>query len=494
MLAVRVATVWLSLISLVGCSDPEPRTQLLIWVLADAVVASQLAQVRIGLYGDSEVKREARFDISQGNPGKGEYQLPFSFGVALGQTYAFDLVVRGYASREDDAPAIVERRMSAQFKPRVTREMTVHLSARNLVCSDATLPGCARGRDGGPESLPPSDAGWDASPGSAEPDVDAGPVLKPCVRGPGGDLCEPVQQCGCEGAAACQVDDGRGICAVPGVLGQGELCAGNAACAAGLSCMSGACRTACRSEADCGSSLCVRRSGSQFGFCALPCAKPGAPPCVSGLSCTPLRADGVQDSFCVRLEQPCSSTDNDVCDEPGRGTGFCAADSDGNDCCYEARPQDWCDLVTQCGCAKDKACHPTNMISSKVWETGCRDAGSLPTGSPCTDDSQCERGAGCRGRICKRYCSDAGAGSCASGMCLTIPSEIADNEGVGACTLPCDWDTQEGCMPGTVCAQLRTGLSCYVQQDECPFYDDNVCDEPTRLCREGTDSDADCNR
>ncbi|HTU62446.1 MAG TPA: hypothetical protein VMF89_28495, partial [Polyangiales bacterium] len=406
---------------------------------------------------------------------------------------------------EDDARVIVEQSTSAAFKPRVTREMTVHLSARDLVCSELAAPGCMGHNDAGPEPPPPSDAGRDAG---AEPpevdvdvDVDAGPPRVECVTGAGGDVCEPVNQCGCKGAAECQVDDDRGTCAVPGVSVQGELCARNRDCAAGLSCMAGACRTVCRSEADCASvfaqpSQCVRRSGAHFGFCALPCAKPGTPACVSGMSCSPLRGEGVQDSFCVRLEQPCSSTDNEVCDEPGRGTGFCAAGSDENDCCYEKRPQDWCDLVTQCGCPKGKACHPTNKISDDVWETGCLAAGSLPVGSPCTDDAQCERGAGCRAQLCKRYCSDAAAGGCASGLCLTFPKEIeiAANEGVGTCTVPCEWDTQKGCMPGTVCAQLRTGLSCYVQPAECPYYDDHVCDEPTRLCREGTDSDADCKR
>lgn len=75
-----------------------------------------------------------------------------------------------------------------------------------------------------------------------------------------------------------------------------------------------------------------------------------------------------------------------------------------------------------------------------------------------------------------------------------ISGDVADNEDVGACSLPCDWDTHEGCKPGTICAQLLTGLACHVQLAECPLYDNNVCDEHTRICREGTDSDADCER
>jgi hypothetical protein len=350
------------------------------------------------------------------------------------------------------------------------------------------------------EIVPPFDSGMPM-------ERDAGPVIvtvtmptstpTPCEKGLGADICDPIAQCGCNAPAFCKVDDDHGSCAAAGQRAADASCTRNSECAEGLTCAWGACRGACRAQADCRSSgsktaECVQRSGVNFGFCAEPCGKPAAPSCSESLSCSPLKLGAIDASFCLHVAEPCTSTDDGVCDEAGHGTGLCAANSDVADCCTQPRPLGACDIITQCGCPADQACRVIGRVADSA-DTACREAGTRPIGSRCDTDAQCVRGADCAGSICKRLCNDSEASRCPSGTCVPLRYDNMNVVDAGSCWIACEWDSQAPCMPGTVCAQLGTGLTCFVQPAMCPNdrLNDHVCDETTRACAPGTDA-ADC--
>ena len=265
--------------------------------------------------------------------------------------------------------------------------------------------------------------------------------------------------------------------------------------------MLGACRSACRVDADCrrdavgAGSVCLRRASARFGVCAEPCARKGAAACPAELSCSPLQPGAVRDNFCLHVSDPCPSTDDGVCDEAGRGTGLCVAGSDEKDCCTLPRAGGGCDLLTQCGRAAELACQAVG-INVDLVETDCRAFAARPIGSRCETSSQCGKGANCVSSICKALCSNDERGHCAVGQCLALRFSGRAATNAGSCSLPCDFENGKPCMQGTVCAQTGNGSACHVQPATCPQdrYGDHVCDETTRVCAPGTDADGDCGR
>lgn len=483
-----------------ACAQPERHTQLLVWVHADPVLAARLQQVRVSVYANTETddgpaRRKASFDIAHGERKTHEQPIPFSFSILPGENYGIELVIRGYDSRDPNAQAIAEQRTNASFLPRRTIEL-------NLTLREITQPCAADAACAEPAGPMPDDAMQIVPPpmeheSGVTIEHDAGPAPVRCEKGPGADICDPIAHCGCNAPAFCKVDDDHGSCAAAGQRAAAEPCTRNGECAEGLACAWGACRSACRVQADCRSdgsktAECLRRSGLHFGFCAEPCGAPAAPSCSQGLSCSPLELGAITNSFCLHVAEPCTSTDDGVCDEAGHGTGFCAANSDVNDCCTKPRPLGQCDIITQCGCPKEQACRVVGRVTDTA-DTACGEAGTRPIGARCDTDAQCVRGADCAGSICKRLCNDTEAGRCASGSCVPLRFDSQNLVDAGSCWIECEWDSQAPCMPGTVCAQLGTGLTCFVQPAVCPKdrLNDHVCDEATRACALGTDAD-DC--
>jgi hypothetical protein len=478
----RALTLSFGVLLLATCK--EQRTQLVVWVDASNALKAELEQVRIVL-AEADVERETAFDIASGTPQKGEQSLPFSFGILAGENTSFNLIVRGYASRAADAQAVLQRVTRAKFSQHQVFELTIKLTESDRICAadSCTMSSTTTPPTAGKNSIS-SDASVDA----------AGPN---CPGISAQQVCDPVMKCGCQDAASCQVSDDRASCASAGMSGQGETCSRNRECASGLSCFRGACRAACRDEKDCGAGAptqCIRAALALFGFCAEPCT--AAKGCASGLLCSPLNVGNAHSSFCLRVEEPCSSTLDGICDEAGHGTGFCAAGSDPDDCCTMPRSNDECDVVTQCGCPADKACRELSVSPADILSTGCGPIGTLPIGARCDNDAQCIKGTDCKGSICKATCDDTERGRCAVGVCHTFVNAPNPRDKAGVCWQPCDWKTQEPCMQGTVCAQLGVGANCFVQGEKCPdiFINNHVCDENSRACKPGTDSDADCDR
>lgn len=442
-----------------SCANPEPRTQVQVWIRSDARLAATLQQVRVAVVGgretpDASASPEMPFDVTVDETKPGEHNFPFSFSVLPGAESSVDLLVRGFDSRADDAQAIVERRASALFVPRRTVDMSILLE------------------------------------------------VTPCEVERGA-LCDPIANCGCAPLDHCQVRGDQVQCVHFGERAQGQACENHDDCAAGLSCAFGACRSACRVHADCRASVdvnaeCVRRGDTDFGFCAEPCGRLDSPKCADGLICSPLKLPDVQGNFCMRVEDPCTTVEDEVCDEAGDGTGFCAANSDTEDCCYQPRSSKRCELLTQCGCFKAQACRTEGASVFGDVDTACGEIGTIPIGATCEDSAQCEKGAICAQSICRQLCNDSWLGRCQSGQCeaLTFPNGRRANN-VGICREPpCDWNTQEPCRRSEVCAQLGTATECYVQPIRCPdiLLDNGVCDELTRICAPNSDSDADCER
>jgi hypothetical protein len=473
----------------VACREPEAQTQLLVWVRADATLAATLQQVRVALYADDQntlamPRREKRFDIGTGADG---HKLPFSFSIVHRENPALTLVVRGYTSRDADALAVVEQRMSVTFLLRRTLEVSVMLTASEPSCRederDPNTGACPQPKAAQEHS---EDPGHENEPAACE-DLEEG-------------VCDPVAQCNCSAPLQCQVVSGQGICVSGGTIGLNEACEYNGQCLGDLTCAWGACRHACRTREDCknpvsASAECVRREPERFGFCAEPCAKPGAPRCAEGLICSPIKTDKVDASICLHVEERCTTIDDGVCDEAGRGTGFCEADSDANDCCNRPRAAGECDVVTQCGCSSDQACRADSFIAITAFGN-CAESGQTPLGSGCEQDSDCVRGAGCYQSLCKRLCNTAGVGRCPAGPCVALPSDAGVIADTGSCWVSCNWKTHEPCAQDTVCARLEDGDFCHKQPSTCPeeLQNNGQCDELTRVCAPGTDSDADCER
>ena len=486
----------LTLATLLLAACTERRTQLVVRVDASDALRAELQQVRI-LLSEGGVERETRFNVASESPSKGEQSLPFSFGILPGENTSFNLIVRAYASRDPNAQAVLQHSQRTQFWEHQAVELTIKLSESDRVCAteDALRSQCTKpGMSSSPTTTPPTAgarSNSNAPDASTESDDASGKCPGPSAR----EVCDPVAQCGCQAPASCQVSDDRSTCASAGTRAKGETCSRNRECARGSSCFRGACRTPCREERDCGApTQCIRAQSARYGFCAEPCN--AAKGCAEGLLCSPLDLGSVHDSFCLRVEEPCSSTHDGICDEAGHGTGFCAANSDPDDCCTMPRVNNECDVVTQCGCPADKACRELGVAPADILSTGCGPIGTLPVGARCDNDAQCVKGTDCKGSICKPTCDDTERGRCAVGVCHTFINATNPRDKAGVCWLPCNWETQEPCMAGTVCAQLGVGANCFVQGEKCPdiLLNNSVCDENSRACKPGTDSDADCDR
>jgi hypothetical protein len=244
-----------------------------------------------------------------------------------------------------------------------------------------------------------------------------------------GAACDTVTQQGCAAAETCTPFTGPGLGGVawrctPALGGAANeaLCLDDAACAAGLACVMGACRAYCDPGAPaCAAGACVDVGAVYY----LPAGRLGA--CVA--SC----GDGTCDPAegCTGCPEDCGAC------APWCGDGACDPDED----CTTCAPD--CGACPSCG---DGTCDP---------------ATSLGAGEDCFD---CEADCG----PCAGTCGD---GACSPlEACLDCPSDCGDCQvacGDGACAFG---ETCEGCSadcdacPWTcgdgACDQDETCLSC----------------------------------
>ncbi len=139
----RFATVCLALLGSVACSGSEQQaTQLLVSVEADPALRAELRDVRAFLYDLAQLdeakpaeQRSFPVDPAAGTSGA---QL-FSFGIVRGGSDRFRLVVKGYASSDLTAAALVERKLIVSFRAGETVPVTVFLgqlcAGRAQACS-----------------------------------------------------------------------------------------------------------------------------------------------------------------------------------------------------------------------------------------------------------------------------------------------------------------------------------------------------------------------
>ena len=75
----------------------------------------------------------------------------------------------------------------------------------------------------------------------------------PCTPPVPGGVCDTLPQCGCGSGLKCDVNGGGGItaCIPAGSVGQYQACASQNDCQKGLTCLDGACKPFCDSNADC---------------------------------------------------------------------------------------------------------------------------------------------------------------------------------------------------------------------------------------------------
>jgi hypothetical protein len=177
------AKLWLWLLFGMGCA--EPPTQLLVSVDSDLTPGKQLASLEVAVYdvtGEHQVKQETYRLTAAKQPAPGEYRLPLSFGVVPRQENELRLVVNGY---DPEGTHVVERKLITEFQRGKKRRVELFLSSLcfgNLCSGDQTCYPAARGEtpagECGPAaegsgSVPPPEAGMDASEPDAE--IDGGP-------------------------------------------------------------------------------------------------------------------------------------------------------------------------------------------------------------------------------------------------------------------------------------------------------------------------------
>lgn len=189
--------------------------------------------------------------------------------------------------------------------------------------------------------------------------------------------CSVLPQCGCSASLTCRTQESTGstVCERFGSALEGELCNTRTECAPGLSC--------------------ARLPGRPFpGMCVRYCRTD---------------AECAGDDRCVQID---AALDIGLCDKA-------------------------CDPITGGGCPPMLFCHffSTRVLPSRAIEyvSVCSVPGGAPSGTPCTQPSECQMGTTCLSDVCRAVC-DRSAPACASGTCRTggAPADIG-GRGFGFC-------------------------------------------------------------
>ena len=324
-----------------------------------------------------------------------------------------------------------------------------------------------------------------------------GSDAKDCECAPrlSGALCDQVEQCGCPSGRLCQVNGTNlqsTLCVAPGPKANGEICGSDADCKSG-SCLGGVCKAYCNEEADCDNGVCLDVYTSagvparDVKACLTKCDFATGSPCLTGTVCAKFAEPDLSGDFCIRQDPTCSLGQNDgVCDET---THVCPPGTDAADCvCAAPVTGGQCDPVKQCGCNGNLACHAT--LFGNRPSTACTPAGAITRGHVCSVYTDCERGYGCFGGLCKEYCMTNN--DCSSGVCmLGISLDGIEFPTLGTCFPLCDFASGTPCETGSVCANVGGTNTCIVPI-MCPadLRNNGQCDEPegTRICIDGSDT------
>ncbi len=187
-------------------------------------------------------------------------------------------------------------------------------------------------------------------------------IVTGCTGGGGSCSESPCRllpaQCGCPSGQACYLGGTTRSCQTPGVAGEGAACSDAMRCAAGLDCVD------MSSVMGRPTPMCLRYCGSDAD-----CTGPG--------------------SICFW--------------ELGDGTGGSA----GATVCTRS-----CDPVSNTGCPSGTMCLPLQEAAGAMrFFTQCiGPAGTRPSWSTCTADTDCSPGHGCVDRTCYRWCRVGGGG------------------------------------------------------------------------------------
>jgi hypothetical protein len=307
---------------------------------------------------------------------------------------------------------------------------------------------------------------------------------------------------GAETCATCPVDCsplGAGVCgAACDPLSPTSACPANFVCAptwtkAAMTLAStsgtGACGTACATNADCAGGACLSGVGGLVagGICGKAC-DPAAPSCtgietcvamagsttqgvcVAGAACT---ADGGCDTPFPAACLPLGAAPGGLClptcsastGAPCKAAGLACIARDapelhGGVCVGAPVP---CDALAGTGCPDGQTCAVIGGGFVSGTATGCRAAGSVAAGGACAATRDCAAGLACNGGVCRAYC-DTTVG-CAGGVC----GPIGATGTVGICVTACG---DGKCDSGETCG------ACPADCGACaPPCGDGSCDE-----------------
>lgn len=139
-----------------------------------------------------------------------------------------------------------------------------------------------------------------------------------------------------------------------------------------------------------------------------------------------------------------------------------------------------CRVAPNCGCSPTQTCH----LISADGAGKCEDAGSVPSGGPCTTNAECSRKSACLESTCGEYCAkdtDCSGGASCNAVALggtTVTS-------AGICALPCDPLNAAACRPGFACRISGNKTSCVKNPgsggEGAPCANDLAC-APTLFC------------
>jgi hypothetical protein len=130
------AVVLLGVLAACGQERIVPATQFVVSVNSDLEIGSELARVEVFLYeveGGRPVEKHS-FWVTDGEPLEGEYNVPFSFGIAKTSAQRFLLEVRGYGLDPESGAELetVRQTVITGFRARETLLLKVFLGSACL--------------------------------------------------------------------------------------------------------------------------------------------------------------------------------------------------------------------------------------------------------------------------------------------------------------------------------------------------------------------------
>jgi hypothetical protein len=487
------AVLWLALLASASCSEPRPRTQVIVELDGDLLVRRASREIEIRAWGGprgvetpSENMQEYRFDIEAVGG------WPITHALLPENDDASRLFrVEAQIYHEDDrtTPIATVRAVSGYVEGR-TLFLRLRFYAACLYVDPCESPDESCGEDGncGPAWQPPD------SLDDYDPDSDGGMAMPVCTSDL--DCADTVDcttdRCLPDGSCVSLLDDT--LC----TAGAEGRCDPEHGCQYGAGCTPATCApTPCELSATCSGDVCERVPRCLIGQ---PCCGGMCGTCNDGNACT--------DDTCDQTAGECVMTPNGAACDDGvhcNGSDSCAgggcSSHAGDPCTAPLVCDETADGCT--GCTSDATCPPRapmNGTCSRVGTNPCSTAGTMIV---TTYVPRCTTGScGHEAMMASASCTVAAADPCGStagawGPCVhDPPSDICGTDGLESrMTMSLRCSGTSCTSPGTPGIESRWCLatpdpSCSDAGSPCGC-STTLCEMPEYTCWDGEDNDCD---